>query len=136
LGVVDQRRRRRRRQGGRGLAKVALGGLESYRGTDPRIDDLLAHKDALIKLVDAFTSDGSFQKRVDKDAKRMALDVRLTGKSLSEVLPVGAILPAMGLGFLRASREASARPVSEPAVARPAMRTPVRELPPNPFGHR
>ena len=66
----------------------------------------------------------------------MALDVRLTGKSLSEVLPVGAMLPAMGLGFLMMTRATASKPVAVPARVQPIARTPARELPPNPFGHR
>lgn len=91
----------------RGFAKMALAGLESYRGTDKKVDELLRHKDDLMKIVESYTGDGSFQKKVDKDPAKLSLTVRLTGKSLSDVLPVGAILPAMAVGVLTMGRAKS-----------------------------
>src|SRR5262249_43289756 len=38
----------------RGVAKLALGALESYKGSDPRIDQLLGHKADLMKIVDTY----------------------------------------------------------------------------------
>ena len=73
----------------RGFAKIAIGGLESYRGTDKQIDELLRHKADVCKIVETYTGDGNFQSTIDKDPKACKLTVRATGKSLSEVVPAG-----------------------------------------------
>jgi hypothetical protein len=122
----------------RGVAKVIVGGLESYRGTNPQLDDVLAHKDALMKVVEAYTGDGSFQKKVDKDGKALSLSVRLTGKSLSDVVSVGGFLPVLGAVFftMRSERgEPMVRPAEPARVERVVEPRPIpREMPRNPFG--
>ena len=82
----------------RGVAKIVLGGLESYRGNRD-VDQLLAHKADLVKLVDAYIGDGTFKAKVTADPKTLRLDVRLTGKSASDVVPFAALVP-MGVLFM------------------------------------
>ncbi|MFT3697341.1 MAG: hypothetical protein QM831_29635 [Kofleriaceae bacterium] len=96
----------------RGFAKIALASLDSYKG-NPKVDALIAHKADLQKLAMQFTGDGQFKAKVDRDTKNLKLSVRLTGKSLSEVVPVGALVPFMAYGFL-ATRTVSSPP--PPAV--------------------
>jgi len=109
----------------RGLAKIAMGALESYRGTSAQLDDLIRHKLELQKIVDAYSGDGNFKAKLDKDVKSLRLTVRATGKSISEVLPVGVIVPLGVAGFLmdQAKRQAAsaelAAPVKPPATAKP-----------------
>ncbi len=120
----------------RGLAKVVIGGLESYRGTSAQLDDVLAHKDAVMKVVEAYTGDGSFQKKIDKDGKALSLSVRLTGKTLSDVVSIGGFLPVVGALVLGTRSERGgasiARPVEPVRVVEP--RPIPREMPRNPFG--
>jgi hypothetical protein len=97
----------------RGMAKLALGGLESYK-SDKRVADLLAHRDDLMKLVSTYSSDGQFRVKLDKDAAKLRLDVRLTGKTAGEVVPIGALVPFMALGFLLESRSASTSTMVQP----------------------
>jgi len=91
----------------RGFAKMALGSIDSYKGADKQLDDVIKHKADLAKLVDTYTSDGQFKAQIDKDTKTNKLTVRLSGKTLSEVLPLGGMLPAIGAGVLfgRAERK-------------------------------
>lgn len=77
----------------RGFAKIVLGAVDSYKGTDKQIDELIKNKASLMKIVDTYTGDGQFKAQVDKDPKTLKLSVRLTGKSLSEVVPLGGLLP-------------------------------------------
>jgi hypothetical protein len=84
----------------RGFAKIALGGLDSYRGTSKQVDDLIRHKADIWKIVDSYSGDGQFKASSAADPKSLKLSVRLTGKSLSEVLPVGALVPLGAIGFL------------------------------------
>ncbi|HTL32960.1 MAG TPA: hypothetical protein VL326_07540 [Kofleriaceae bacterium] len=96
----------------RGFAKITMGALESYRGQNKQVDELIAHKADIWKLVDAYSGDGNFKTQVDKDAAKLKLTVRLSGKSLSEVLPAGGIIPMMAIGWLTAAQEvAPAQPV-------------------------
>jgi len=111
----------------RGISKILIGGLESYRGTDKRIDEILKNKAALFKIVESFTGDGQFKAQVTKTAKTNRLDVRLTGKTFSEVVPFSLALPAVG--FLTLGR------VSAPPPPPPTGRTqvpPARPTPPPP----
>ncbi len=79
----------------RAVAKIALGGIDSYKGTNKQIDALIARKGDVLKLVDAYTGDGNFKVSINKDPSKMRLDVRATGKSLSEVVSAGLFLPGM-----------------------------------------
>ena len=91
----------------RGFAKVMLGALESYRGTNKQVDDLIKRKADVQKLVESFSGDGNFKAQVNKDAAKLKLTVRLTGKTLSEVLPAAGIIPLGVLGFVSGRAESS-----------------------------
>lgn len=112
----------------RGFAKMALGALESYRGTSKQVDDLLKRKADLWKLVESYTGDGNFKAQVDKDPTKLTLKVRLTGKTLSEVLPAGGIVPLGVLGWLTMGKE------PEPMKSQIAVPPPPRSLPPTKGG--
>lgn len=84
----------------RGIAKIALGALDSYKGTDKRIDDLIRRKKDLMTILETYTGDGNFATKIDKDTKALRLTVRATGKSLSEVLPAGFVVPGIAWGML------------------------------------
>jgi len=84
----------------RGVAKIAMGALESYRGTNKQVDELLRHKDDLNKIMLAYTGDGQFKVDRKLDAGKLRMDVRAVGKSASEVVPAGVILPLMAIGFI------------------------------------
>lgn len=95
----------------RGFAKIAVGALDAYRGSSPQIDELIAHKADILRLVDMYTGSGEFKTTVDKDAKALRLAVRATGKSVSEVLPFGLLVPgAIGAVLLFESGRAVAPP--------------------------
>ncbi len=110
----------------RGFAKIVMGALESYRGTNKQVDELLRRKADIWKLVTSFSGDGNFKAQVDKDPAKLTLKVRLTGKSLSEVLPAGGLLP-LGLVWLTVGRAEAAPPTSQIAVPPPP-----KPLPPAP----
>jgi hypothetical protein len=112
----------------RAFAKIALGGLDSYKGTDKQIDQLIARKADVLKLVDLYTGDGNFKTTVNKDVAKLRLDVRATGKSLSEVISAGLLLPGIGAAVFMRSRPvkqdtmvmpvpAEAPPARQPALA-------------------
>jgi len=96
----------------RAIAKIALGGIDSYRGTSKQIDQLIARKADVLKLVDSYTGDGNFKVSINKDVAKLRLDVRATGKSLSEVVSAGLFIPA-GAGFLLMGRQAAQPPVMQ-----------------------
>ena len=93
----------------RGFSKIVLGAMESYRGTSKQIDELIKRKADIQKIIESYSGDGNFKAQVDKDPAKLTLKVRLTGKSLSEVLPAGGLLP-LGAMWLLLGREASAPP--------------------------
>jgi len=84
----------------RGFAKIMLGGLESYKGSNKQVDELIKHKNDIEKIVSSYTGDGQFKAQIDKDPKTLKLTVRLTGKSLSEVMPLGGLLPIGAVSWL------------------------------------
>jgi hypothetical protein len=102
----------------RGFVKMFLAAIDSYKGKDKEADELIKHKADILKLVEAYTGDGKFKVAVDKDAKAKSLTVRATGKSLSDVVPAAALLPAMG--FLVFSRESASSVSMPPPTAVPA----------------
>ena len=120
----------------RGIAKIAMGALDSYRGTDAKVDDLIKHKADILKIVEAYTGDGAFKATVDKKAMRLA--VRATGKTVSEVLPFGLMLPAAVVGLLESQAREAAPPTpmmvepAPPAPAKPPAGKPAPATPPAP----
>lgn len=102
----------------RGFSKFAMGAIDSYKGTDKRIDDVIRNKAQLMKIVESYTGDGTFKSKIDKDAKTFRVSVRATGKSLSEVVPAGFLIPLAVIGMV--SRGASSEPPSSIAVPPPA----------------
>ncbi|HEX7704525.1 MAG TPA: hypothetical protein VF403_27485, partial [Kofleriaceae bacterium] len=78
-------------------------------------------------VVASYIGDGQFKAKIDKDPKAMRVTVRLTGKSLSEVVPVGVAIPMMAFGFLVGRSSTSI--ATPPAISTPATR-PAQPLPP------
>ena len=104
----------------RGIAKIFLGALDSYKG-DKQIDELIRHKADLIKIMDSYSGDGNFKVQRDVDAKNLKITMRLTGKTLSEVVPLGALAPLAGIGMFVGVRKKSE---STAPVMAPPMRSP------------
>jgi hypothetical protein len=111
----------------RGFAKIAMGALDSYKGTDKRIDDMIRHKGDLLKIVDSYTGEGNFTAKIDKDPKTFRVNVRATGKSLSEVVPAGFLVPVAVIGMFSArAKNDDAMPSS---IATPPAPMPTRSSP-------
>jgi hypothetical protein len=119
----------------RGLAKLALGALDSYKGVDKNLDELLKHKADLLKVVESYTGDGNFKVKLDKDVAKLRLTVRATGKTLSEVLPAGFMVPGvMWSVLMRGSAKEAARaemtvppPAPAPRPASPGLTAPKKK---------
>lgn len=107
----------------RGFAKIVIASLDSYKG-NPKVDALVAHKTDLQKLATQFTGDGQFKSKVDRDTKASKVSVRLTGKTLSEVVPVGALVPFMAYGMF-AARQVTPPPAPVQQIQAPAPTKPV-----------
>jgi hypothetical protein len=97
----------------RGVAKIIVGSLDSYKG-NKTVDELIRHKDDLLKIVNNFTGDGQFKVTKTADAAKLRLDVRATGKNLSDVLPAIVVVPFVA-GFVVAGREMRTEPMQIPA---------------------
>ena len=110
----------------RGMAKIVMAGLESYRGTDKKVDEVLRRKADIMKIVESYSGDGSFKVKLDRNPAAMRLDVRATGKHLSEVVPVGALVPFAGLAVF-GLRKAEMKPPPPASSAKPMM--PARPAP-------
>jgi hypothetical protein len=106
----------------RGIAKIAAAALDSYAGTSKEIDIAIAKKDELLKLVSDFTGDGKFKAAVTGTGK--VVSVRLSGKKLSDVLPIGFLAPAIGLGlYVQAQEKTEIAPIGvKPAPGKPAAK--------------
>ena len=118
----------------RGIAKIVLGALDSYHGASPQVDDLIKHKADLMKIVESYTGDGTFKAVVDKNPRTLRLNVRATGKSLSDVVPLGLLLPAAVVGMFEAravpeAPEMKGDPLREPARPAPVAKPPVARPP-------
>jgi hypothetical protein len=107
----------------RGMAKLAMGAIESYRGTDKIIDEVIKRKADIMKIVESYTGDGNFKIKLDKNPTTMRLDVRATGKTLSEVLPAGALVPmaaVLTFGMRKSSKMGTSMPAPMPKPITPA----------------
>lgn len=102
----------------RGVAKIFMGALDSYKA-DKRVAELIRHKADLMKIIETYSGDGSFKVQRDVDPKNLKLNVRLSGKTLSEVVPLGMVAPLAGLMLFTRSSMSSPPPamqMPEPAV--------------------
>lgn len=107
----------------RGIAKMFLGALDSYKG-DKRVDDLIRHRADLVKIMESYSGDGNFKIQRDVDAKGLKVNVRLTGRTLSEVVPIGVVAPLAGIGLF-VGRSTHSEP---PAMIQPSVATPPKGL--------
>jgi hypothetical protein len=109
----------------RGIAKIAMGAIDAYRGTDAKVDDLIKHKADIMKIIEAYTGDGTFKVTIDK-TQAMRLNVRATGKTVSEVVPVGMMLPIAVIGYVASQAREPEGPVmvAPPPAARPPVKKP------------
>jgi len=114
----------------RGVAKIAMGAIDSYRGASAQVDDLIKHKADIMKLVEAYTGDGNFKVASDKNTRALRLTVRATGKTISEVLPIGLVLPAAIVGFMAARAGAAEAEPMPMMVAPPGPPGPMTAPPP------
>jgi hypothetical protein len=83
----------------RGISKILLSALDSYKGKAAIIDQLIANKAKISAALTSYVGDGQFKVTQSVDPKTMRVSVRATGKTLSEVLPVGFLGPVMGVGM-------------------------------------
>ena len=113
----------------RGLAKIVLAGLASYRGTEKMIDEVLNRKADIMKIVESYSGDGNFKVKLDKNPATNRLDVRATGKTLSEVVPAG-ILPIGALAAFGMRKRDMAPPPESMPRAEPVR--PGKPMPPTP----
>lgn len=112
----------------RGFAKIMIGALESYRGKK-EVDELLKRKADLWKIVESYTGDGNFKVAIDKNPATLRLTVRATGKSLSDVVPTGVLLPGVVV-FLADSTKQPAPLAPAPApTPRLSPKPPVKPAP-------
>jgi hypothetical protein len=84
----------------RGLADILYAAVDSY-AKNPAVAQIVAHKADLMKLVETWSGDGQFAASWDKKDAQNQLGVRLTGKSLSDVVPiVGLAIPVGAVAAL------------------------------------
>jgi hypothetical protein len=115
----------------RGMAKMALGAIDSYKGTSKNVDEVIKRKADILKIVETYSGDGNFKVTFDKDPKTLRIKVRATGKTLSEVLPAAMVIPGAAFALI-VQRSPGSPPMSSPAVALPppAPAKPVTPPPP------
>jgi hypothetical protein len=106
----------------RGMVKLLVAALDSYKGESKELDELIAHKDDLQKIVAAYSGDGDFKSTIKKDKKARTLTVRATGKKLSDVIPVAALIPAVVAGILFASEPEPAPKPTTTKKKQPTLR--------------
>jgi hypothetical protein len=78
----------------RAFARLGAAAVDSYAAADRQIAAIVAHKAEILALLDTTIGDGNFQVAIDKREAERRAGVRLTGKSLGDVLPMaGLVLP-------------------------------------------
>lgn len=112
----------------RGAAKMTLAAIDSYKGTDKRVDEIIRRKADIMKVVESYSGDGNFKVSFEKDPAKLRLAVRARGKSVSEVLPAGLVGPMVVLGLVVGRSKVDAKPPATIAVP------PTRTAPPLPPG--
>jgi hypothetical protein len=107
----------------RGFAKLILSFVDDIKSKDPGLEEVKKHKGDILKIVDQFTGDGKFKVKTDADAKAFRVSVRATGKKVSDVLPVGLIIPGLWVTMMKASKaptSTSSGTTVKPVAPRPS----------------
>ena len=84
----------------RGLVRIAFAVLPSYAKASAEVALAVKHGPALLALLDGMSGDGTFKHETKVDAKDRTVTVIARGNHLSEVLPVGGLMPVAGVGAL------------------------------------
>jgi hypothetical protein len=104
----------------RGVARVLLAAIPSYKGTNEVVDAIVAHADEIMKLVENTTGDGTFKVERDASAGKRTVHITATGDDLSDVLPAAGVVPVLGAaGFFLVASEKKAMDMDMPAAAAP-----------------
>ncbi len=116
--------------GTRGLVRLVLAGLGSYSSQSPEIAAIERHQADILRVVEAFTGDGTFQAKVERDAAGKTVSVRAWDKELARVVPgvgaaviAGALFAVAGGATKAEVKAAPARPATAPK-AKPAPKKP------------
>jgi hypothetical protein len=118
----------------RGLAKIVVASLDSYRGRSKELDALIARKADILRLVNEYSGDGQFKVQVDKNSRTRTLTVRATGRTLAEVVPAVMFVPAIaGFYLFVEQKEAASQPRQVPPPRKPAP-PPRKPVPPRQGG--
>lgn len=108
----------------RGFARVFLAAVDSY-GEIPALKPFIARKSEILALVLASSGDGKFKAAVSKQPAKQTVAVALSGKTLSQVVPLGGIFAIGGIGALFMLR-------SGPDHSVATAPSPVEAVPPKP----
>jgi hypothetical protein len=107
--------------GTRGLVRLLLAAVGSYASQSPEAAAIDRNQAEILKLVEAYTGDGTFQVKVERDAAGRTLSVRAWDKELARVVPgVGAAVLGGAIAVLAQSG----------GSAKPAMMKPAKAVPP------
>jgi len=119
--------------GTRGMVRVALAALGSFAGADPAVAAIDRNQATILRIVEAFTGDGTFQVQVDKSAATRTVSVHAWDKELARVIPgVGAVAVIGAIGAIAFSggvvHKKEAATAAPAAKAKPAAK-PVKPAP-------
>jgi hypothetical protein len=79
--------------GVRGMAKVALSIVDSYAAMHPIAAMIAKHKKDILALVGQMSGSGAFKAKIKKQPRALSFQVRATGKSFSDVVPMAGLVP-------------------------------------------
>ncbi len=116
----------------RGMARMFLAYVDVIAASDRDLAELARNKPQLTALVERYFSGGEFQTKIDREPREHRVSIRLTGKKLSDVLPVGALVGLGAIGWLTATQEAAAPAPTTNRPIKPAKPTPARSAPTKP----
>jgi hypothetical protein len=102
----------------RSAAKIMLSAIDSYKGKIPMVDQMIANKANILATVQSsYSGDGNFKVTQNVDAKALRVTVRATGKTLSEVAPMGLFVAGGASAWLMGSSPSrTAPPMTKPAL--------------------
>lgn len=131
-GVVEMMRAAH--HASRGLVRLAFAVLPSYAKASAEVALAVKHGPALLALLDGMSGDGSFKHETKVDAKDRSVTVVARGAHLSDVLPVGGLMPVAGAGavlFMTRDVKSSMAPMA-PMPSRPMVPAPLPKTAPKP----
>ncbi len=97
----------------RGLMKFGMSALRSYAVRNAKYAKVLEYEKLLLEYVDQWTGTGRFKAKFKADKRSKTVTLSANDKSIMQIVPLSAVIPAVGIYALAMEMDSAPEPPSE-----------------------